>query len=241
MRSKLKIKIPNIFLIFLIAGFLSAFIQNNADPLNTPGAEYIVTPNSTNGDQLNILAIIVEQVNVPQTRVLGIWLIAIPEVYSNVSFLPIYPSPIEDVIDDYSIPHEPIWMDSQDIVSATNLDILHNWNFSWDEVIIIDPFGAIEVLTMFGGAELYTQYLSGALSLNNFSTVWLDPQSVLHYQALLLESVCGNSQLYAEWLRIGQFRLPSREHFKTTFFDIDIFTLIQRLVSPVSNLQCNTQ
>lgn len=241
MRLKPNFKISIIFTIFLISGFLTAFNQHKNGPTFNPDGDSILSPFTTSEDNLQVLIILVEQMNQAQTEVLGIWLISVPEEFSNVTFQPIYPTPISERMNEYSIPHEPILIDSRNITSSTNSQISTHSYVKWDEVIIIDPIGAIEVLEMFGGAELYTQYLSGALSLNKFATTWLDPQGALHYQGQLLENLCTNSYRYSEWLSGVAFTLPSNDHFKTSFFDLDIFTLIQRLVAPASNLQCNSQ
>lgn len=239
MRLKPDYKIIIIFTIFLISGFLTAFNQPRIDFENAGERESYQFPFSYGDDNLDLLVILVEQVNQPQTKALGIWLISFPETSSNITLQPIYPTSIGGEMNVYSVPHEPLVVNSLNESSATNLQLLRDIYITWDEVLIIDPIGVIEVLDMVGGAELYVQYLSGALSLNQFATTWLDPQGAIHYQGQLLENLCTNGQSYSEWLSGVQFALPSSDHFKTTFFDLDIFTLIQRLVAPASNLQCN--
>ncbi|MEK6256940.1 MAG: hypothetical protein N2C13_06465, partial [Chloroflexota bacterium] len=201
---------PLIFVSFFVGGLAMGFTYTPAQGANLAPASdasaFAMQPEvKKTEEQLNVLVIGVDEVGKTETRLRSIWLILVPPGGGELVFMPIYPQPASTTNALYASAHEPLIVDSRSPASATIIRVLAEQGTWWNEVVVADEIGILEMLNLLGGVEGYRPELAGLLSTEGAPMAWENPQMALANQASLFKGICGRSSSFASLLSPGTF------------------------------------
>ncbi|KAA3648023.1 MAG: hypothetical protein DWQ07_03255 [Chloroflexi bacterium] len=190
---------------FMVIGMLTGYgltHQPSAGPAAAPNDA--VGPSVVSTNQRNVLFVAVEQMDLSLTRIEGIWLMMHLPDSDNYSLLPIYPATSPTMNIDYLVPHDPLWLDPQDVDNVEQLTILKEQNIWWNDVVLIDRMGISEMLL---AADLVDIPLSVA---------WEMPREAQNDQAGILQQMCRNRIAFGGGGNFTQLLTLVPGHFKSS-------------------------
>jgi len=159
-----------LFLSFLGLGLVTGlFVGSLGKALAAPTGEL---------GQSNTLFVLVDDLNSDHPILEGIWLAALPAGSSEWSWMPIYPTPLDESKNEYATPHSAFYLPSKDFREVAALPPLQAQRVWWDEVVWLDEAALGLMLTING----YNPKLSG--------DTWLEPQRALLEQVQALKKLC---------------------------------------------------
>lgn len=238
MRPQNRYVFPIVFGVFLILGISIGYLITGAPQPPSPPPQTSIPTKVASQNQTNILIVGVEQVNQAETRLLSMWLYISQTNAAHIILLPLYPGSRLNTNLVYAIPHQSVFLNSQSTDTAAETPIIASQNTWWDDLILIDKVGLLEVMDLLGGVEQYAVPLGNILGLNDFPLPWEQPIEVLHYQKALLEQVCSSTANFFQAESPDDLIIPSAEHLQSTLSYQELFVEWQRITNPEAELIC---
>ncbi len=195
-----------LFLGFLGIGLLSGFFLGN---LSQAAAAERAESKSL---QQNTLIVFVDDLTAEHQTVRGIWLAARVEGSGELSWMPIYPTPLEPHADEFSEAHTALILENFEFEDLSFLSPIHSQRVWWDEVLVAD---SIALVTL--------QNLAG-LSPTATVETWLEPQRALHEQVQLLHSLCAAFPSAAKQATLDQALALMPAHIQSTQSPFELIT-----------------
>lgn len=195
-----------LFIGFLAIGLLSGFFLGNL----TQAAAAERAENKSL--QQNTLIVFVDDLSAEHHTVRGIWLVARVDGSAELSWMPIYPTPLEPNADEYSGAHTALILENFEFEDLSFLSPIHSERVWWDQVYIID---STAVLTL--------QNLAGLNAMSNVET-WLEPQRALHEQVQLLQGLCAEFPSAANQTALDQILALAPAHIQSTQSPFELIT-----------------
>jgi hypothetical protein len=195
-----------LFLGFLGIGLLSGFFLGNLT--QAVAAERAENKNL----QQNTLIVFVDDLTADHQTVRGIWLAAQMADTGELSWMPIYPSPLGVNADEYSEAHTALVLENFELGDLSYLSPIHSERVWWNEAFVVDSTALIAL-----------QNLAG---LNPTSTVetWLEPQRALHDQVEFLQGLCAAFPTAAGQAALDQVLTLVPAHIQSTQSPFDLIT-----------------
>lgn len=163
-------------------------------------------------EQQNLLVVIVDDLATEYPTLQGIWLSARSADSVEVSWMPIYPAPLENGDSEYAKPHAAFYLPSGEFAEVANLPPLRTQGAWWDEVFLIDE-AALAVLQAASGHEAA-----------GFSDTWAEPQRALFEQVQALTTLCSNAAALASQGGLDQMLALMPSHFRTSINPFELIT-----------------
>ncbi|MEX1071525.1 MAG: hypothetical protein WEC37_02770 [Anaerolineales bacterium] len=195
-----------LFLGFLAIGLLSGFFLGNLSQ-----ASAAARAESKNLQQ-NTLIVFVDDLSGEHHTVRGIWLAARVEGSPELSWMPIYPTPLGVGETEYSQAHTALILESFEFEDLTFLTPLHDQRVWWDEIFIIDAAALANLQTLAG------------IEHTNVAETWLEPQRALHKQVQLLQGMCAASPTAANQIALDQILALIPSHIQITQSTFELIT-----------------
>jgi hypothetical protein len=187
-----------LFLGFLGIGLLSGFFLGN---LTQAAAAERAESKSL---QQNTLIVIVDDLSADHQTVRGIWLAARVAESGELSWMPIYPSPLGTNADEYSEAHTALILENFEFEDLSFLSPIHSQRVWWDEVFVIDT------------AAVITMQNLGSLSQATTIETWLEPQRALHEQVEFIQGLCAAFPAAANQAALDQVLALMPAHIRST-------------------------
>lgn len=203
-----------LFGLTLVVGLLCGAFVGGLSAAAAPVAHGASSPT-----QQNMLIALVEDAQAEETALLGLWLAAAGAEGGSISWVPLYPQPLENERAAYAEAHSKVSVDPQDLESLASLEAVRSPRAWWDEIIVLDLHAA-EQIAAAGGAEM--QVLP----------TWREPQSALRGQVLLIQQLCENHKAWlADEGLLDQILLATAEpaHLRTTLGQFELIQWWDRL------------
>lgn len=174
----------------LLAGFKAGQNFNIFEYLLINAIDETATPRMAipNNDQVNLLIIGADDAKKADAQLESIWLAAHAKGTSNVTLIPIFPSPdnpVQNLIlaDAFGLengkPRREFW------------EAMRNINIWWKGYYITDMFAAIEMIDKMGGITIHNRVLDSSEFVSSIPPWESDPVTAVKYQKLLFEGLCN--------------------------------------------------
>ena len=212
---------------FLVLGMVTGYgltHQPSAGPSAAPNEAMAISVVSTN--QRNVLIVGVEQMDVSLTRIESIWLVMHLPDSNNYSLLPIYPATSPTMSINYLAPHEPLWLNPQQIDNVEQLAILKEQGIWWNDVVLVDRVGVREMLLVAGLVDI------------PLSVAWEMPREAQNDQAGILQQMCSQRLAFGGGDKITQLLSLTPEHFSSSMNRFKLIETWEDLTSPENVLNC---
>ena len=214
---------PVFFKAFLIIGFLTGIFIGS---LSASAASSRIV----NDPQQNYLIALVENAQDEDSPLLALWLAATYLESGEISWMPIYPQPLEAENVSFSEMHDPVWVKPQITESWQSLELLNEQEIRWDEIIVLDN----EALAVLGS------FIQRDNELHSAST-WIEPQNALYQQVGLIQEICEQSQAFNNPAVLDQLLLlianPANMH--TSLSSFEFITMWDKLANKQFDVSCN--
>lgn len=214
-----------LFRAFLLLGLLTGIFLASL----TVSAAPISSPTQGNGQQ-NFLFAIVENAQDENSPLLALWLAATTLDGGEISWMPIYPQPLNESNATFADAHDPVWVSPQNLDFWQSLSLLREQGMWWDEIIVLDSFALLR--------------LTQLLEIENFDqavSTWMEPQAALHQNVSLIQQVCAQSARFNNPTALDQLLLLTAEpaHLRTTLSSFEFISLWDKLAARQFELSCN--
>ena len=178
------------FSVALLAGFkagekfdiLEDLFSSSIDETAIPG---VPIPDN---NQFNLLIIGVDDAEKSDAQLESIWLVAHADDTSNVTLIPVFPSP-EDPVQNLILA-EAFYL-KNDKPGNEFWEAMRNTNLWWKGYIIIDISAAINMIDMMGGIKIHDRLLNGTQTVSSVPPWESDPLTAVKCQMLLLDGLCN--------------------------------------------------
>lgn len=214
---------PNLFRAFLILGFLTGIFIGSLTASAAP------SPSPSNAQQ-NFLFALVENAQDENSPLLALWLAATYLDSGEVSWMPIYPQPLDEGRDPFSEAHEPILVSPQALGNWQTFDLLRQQGIRYDEIVVLDRV-ALAALTSLIQSE----------TPNHPASTWIEPQTALYQEVRLIQQICEQSAAFNNPSVLDQFLLlrsdPANLH--TSLSSFEFITLWDKLANRQFEISCN--
>jgi hypothetical protein len=193
-----------LFLCFLGLGLVTGLFVGSLSQAIAAGPE---------GDaQQNMLVVIVDDLANEHPTLQGIWLSARSADSAELSWMPIYPAPLENGESEYAKPHAAFYLPSGEFTEVANLPPLRAEGAWWDEVFLIDQ-AALSILHSATGAEAAA-----------FTHTYAEPQRALFEQVQVLTAMCENAAALASQGGLDQMLALMPSHLRTSINPFELIT-----------------
>jgi hypothetical protein len=195
-----------LFLGFLGIGLLSGIFLGN---LTQASAAERAESKSL---QENTLIVFVDDLTADHQTVRGIWLAAQMADSGELSWMPIYPSPLGPDADEYSEAHTALILENFEFADLSFLSPIHSQRVWWDQVFVIDAAAVVTLQNLVG--------LTGASTVET----WLEPQRSLHEQVEFLQGLCAALPATANQAALDQVLALMPSHIQSTQSPFELIT-----------------
>jgi hypothetical protein len=194
-----------LFLSFLGLGLVTGLFVGSLSQAIAAG------PNQ-DAKQHNVLVVIVDDLTAEHPTLQGIWLSARRADSSELSWMPIYPAPLEDGDNEYATPHAAFYLPSGEFTEVANLPPLRAEGAWWDEVYLLDEV-ALTMLQSASGLEAIA-----------FTDTWAEPQRALFEQVQVLTAMCDHAAALAGQGGLDQALALMPSHLRTSINPFELIT-----------------
>lgn len=167
--------------------------------------------NANSNGQHNVLAVLVRDLGERPSPLLGAWLAAYSPAGVEVSWAPLYPTPL-GISDEFAEAHDAYWVAGDDLASLEGLTPLRSAGAWWDEVAILDQAGLAALL-----AEVDPDFEITAID------TWAEPQRALRQQVSVLQAFCAEADTLRQsqaFLDTALGLIPSHARASLSAFDM---------------------
>ena len=148
---------------------------NNSSPTSVPWQE-------------NFVIVIVDEIG-KNSKVNSIWYLMIDKEVSKHTMIAIYPQ--NDDSKTYGVPHDPITINSKDVKSVLNLEIITSKRLLMDHILIVDETFANALMAMSGDITIDEVPYESYTAVLDIGSAWESPIRSLNNQLAVLINICG--------------------------------------------------
>jgi hypothetical protein len=197
-----------IFGAFLLLGVLSGAFFGGLSASAAP------SPKAPNG-QRNFLVAVVDDAAGESTALQALWLAAAVPEEGAISWMPLYPEPLDQPEARYAEVHEALMVNPEDEGAWNGLGLLRQQGVWWDEVILLDN-AALTVVAQLLGAGVETGIQSA-----------VEPQNALHAQVRFIRQFCMNAPALGAEVALDQVLAltTGTPHVRSTMSQFEMIAL----------------
>lgn len=176
-------------------------------------SQAIAAPTAASGQQ-NTLFVLVDDLAAEHPTLQGIWLAVRAEGSREWSWMPIYPTVLDESKNQYATPHSAFYLPAGEIEDVNALPPLRAQGAWWNEVFWLDEAALAVVQTISGGEAIA------------MADTWLEPQRALFEQVQILKNVCSGGQSAAAngLPALDQLLALMPNHFRSSINPFDLIT-----------------
>jgi hypothetical protein len=194
-----------LFLSFLVLGVISGFFTGSL-----VSASANIGSHSKSAQQ-NSLIVYVDNLASDHFTIKGIWLAASTAGSAEISWMPIYPTPLTEK-SAYSQPHSPLILESVEIENLKYLAPLRQHGVWWNDIFLVDD-AAIGILQTLSGRPAH--------SMANPSE---EPQRALHEQVEFVQALCGQAVNWGNQQALDQILSLIPAHLNSSIGPFELIT-----------------
>lgn len=157
-------------------------------------AEAMTVTNTGTPLQSNTLFILVDDMDSPQAKLEGVWLIVADPAYQHLTFLPLHPrsaSAAGDMRDLAQAYRQP----GDGTLDPAFAEAVTSYGVWWDHFLVLDRTTLSALVELVGGVGLGNGLADGTLAIASLPEPGNQPEAVLERQALLLMGICQQSDV----------------------------------------------
>lgn len=180
--------------------------------------------------QKNYLIAIVEDTNKDETGLLALWLAASSPEYEEINWMPIFPKIVSSDVGHSAESNNNISVNPQVLSDWKKMTVLREAAFRWDEIIVLEPNSLSQLM------QLLPNQSDGAPI-----PIWMNNQSSLYEQVLLIQNICDYSNHFNDPQALNQILslMDGSGNIRSTLNSFEIIALWDNLKSKQFTFACN--
>lgn len=194
----MKKKLPWIILVLFIGIglMMGKNIGETTSPLSLRNNDRFNGNNTSNSSptsvpwQENFVIVIVDEIG-EQSKVNSVWLLMIDKEVSKRSMIAIYPQNEDNKT--YGVPHDSVMINSLDVKSVMNMEIITSRRLQMDHILIVDETFVNGLMAMSGNVVLNDVPYETYTSVLDIAPAWEKPIDSLNNQIAVLINICGTN------------------------------------------------
>ncbi len=188
--------------------------------------------------QRKLLVIVVNRLVDPDPQLVSVWLTTYVPVRTQTTWFSLYPASLSGGAEDDLEMVETFQLSAEGDPERAFFELIQSKELAWDNFILLDEFGLVELIDMTGGIDFGAGKVDGMRALAQIPHSSKEPRAALFAHAKLAESFCLNSEKLIQEMDVKDVIGRLASHMRTDLSEKSFVEEWRHLRTANSGLDC---